>query len=75
MKLYQIHLFYGMAVAVANNVDEVIDLITSDEEIAYSSFTDMQGNLFSKELILESITEIPGYEVNGPVGFIASYKE
>lgn len=75
MKLYQIYLFYGMAVAVANNVDEVIDLITSDEEVVYSSFTDIQGNLFSKEQILESITEISGYEVNGPAGIIASYKE
>jgi hypothetical protein len=64
-----------MAIAVAKDIDEVIDLINNDEEIAYSSFTDMQGNLFSKEMILESITEISGYEVNGPAGIIDYYKE
>lgn len=74
MKLYQIHLFYGMAVAVANNVDEVINLIINDEELSYS-FTDIHGNAFSKESMLDNITEISGYEVNGPVDIIASYKE
>jgi hypothetical protein len=64
-----------MAIAVAKDIDEVVDLINNDEEIAYSSFTDMQGNLFSKEMILESITEISGYEVNGPAGIIDYYKE
>ena len=74
MKLYRIHLFYGMAIAVANDVDEVINLINNDEELSYS-FTDIHGNAFSKEMMLESITEVSDYVVIGPVGIIASYKE
>ena len=63
-----------MAVVVANNVDEVIDLINENEELSYS-FTDMQGNKFSKEDILKYISEISGYEVNGSAGIISYYKE
>lgn len=74
MKLYQIQLYYGMAIAVANNIDEVIDLINNDEEMAYS-FTDIHGNPFPKEAMLESITEVSGYEVTGATGIIAYYKE
>lgn len=74
MKLYQIHLLFGMAIAAAHNIDEVIGLINNDEEMTYS-FTDIHGNAFSKEMILESITEVSGYEISGPVGIIASYKE
>lgn len=74
MKLYQIHLFYGMAIAVAKDIDEVIDLINNDEELSYS-FTDIHGNAFSKEMMLESITEVSGYVVIGTAGIIASYKE
>lgn len=74
MKLFNVCLYYGMAVVVANNVDEVIDLINENEELSYS-FTDMQGNKFSKEDTLKYISEISGYEVNGNVGIIAYYKE
>ena len=74
MKLFDIGLYYGMAIVVANDVDEVIDLINNDEELL-RSFTDMEGNKFSKEDILKSISEISGYEVNGNVGIIAYYKE
>ena len=63
-----------MAVVVANNVDEVIDLINENEELSYS-FTDMQGNKFSKEDTLKYISEISGYEVNGSAGIISYYKE
>ena len=74
MKLFNVCLYYGMAVVVANNVDEVIDLINENEELSYS-FTDMQGNKFSKEDTLKYISEISGYEVNGNAGIIAYYKE
>lgn len=74
MKLFNVCLYYGMAVVVANNVDEVIDLINENKELSYS-FTDMQGNKFSKEDILKYISEISGYEVNGSVGIISYYKE
>ena len=74
MKLFNINLFYGMAIAVAHNTDEVIDLINENKELSYS-FTDMQGNKFSKEDTLKCISEISGYEVNGNVGIIAYYKE
>lgn len=74
MKLFNVCLYYGMAVVVANNVDEVIDLINENKELSYS-FTDMQGNKFSKEDTLKYISEISGYEVNGNVGIIAYYKE
>ena len=74
MKLFNINLFYGMAIVVAHNTDEVIDLINNDEDLLYS-FTDMQGNKFSKEDTLKYISEISGYEVNGSVGIISYYKE
>ena len=74
MKLFNVCLYYGMAVVVANNVDEIIDLINENEELSYS-FTDMQGNKFSKEDTLKYISEISGYEVNGNIGIIAYYKE
>lgn len=74
MKLFNVCLYYGMAVVAANNVDEVIDLINENKELSYS-FTDMQGNKFSKEDTLKYISEISGYEVNGNVGIIAYYKE
>ena len=74
MKLFNVCLYYGMAVVVANNVDEVIDLINENKELSYS-FTDMQGNKFSKEDTLKYISEISGYEVNGSVGIISYYKE
>ena len=48
MKLFNVCLYYGMAVVVANNVDEVIDLINENKELSYS-FTDMQGNKFSRK--------------------------
>ena len=74
MKLFNVCLYYGMAVVVAHNTDEVIDLINNDEDLLYS-FTDMQGNKFSKEDTLKYISEISGYEVNGSVGIISYYKE
>ena len=74
MKLFNVCLYYGMAVVVANNVDEVIDLINENKELSYS-FTDMQGNKFSKEDTLKFISGISGYEVNGSVGIISYYKE
>lgn len=74
MKLFNVCLYYGMAIVVANNVNKVIDLINKNEELSYS-FTDMQGNKFSKEDMLKYISEISGYEVNGNVGIIAYYKE
>ena len=74
MKLFNIHLIYGMAIVVAHNTDEVIDIINNDEDLLYS-FTDMQGNKFSKEDTLKYISEISGYEVNGSAGIIAYYKE
>ena len=74
MKLFNVCLYYGMAVVVANNVDEVIELINENEELSYS-FTDMQGNKFSKEDTLKYISEISGYEVNGSAGIISYYKE
>ena len=74
MKLFNVHLFYGMAVVIAKDIDEVINLINNDEDLS-DSFTDIHGNLFSKEMMLESIVEISGYEVTGPTGIIAYYKE
>lgn len=74
MKLFNINLFYGMAIIVANNTDEVIDLINNDEDLLHS-FTDWDGNKFSKESMLKYISEISGYEVNGNVGIIAYYQK
>lgn len=74
MKLFNIHLIYGMAIVVAHNTDEVIDIIDNDEDLL-RSFIDMQGNKIPKESVLNCISEISGYEVNGNVGIIAYYKE
>lgn len=74
MKLFNIHLIYGMAIVVAHNTDEVIGIINNDEDLLHS-FIDMQGNKIPKESVLNCISEIPGYEVNGNVGIIAYYKE
>jgi succinyl-CoA synthetase beta subunit len=74
MKLFSICLGYGIAVAVARDMDEVVDLINNHDEIVHS-FINIFGDKESKEEILECITEIPGYEVNGPAGIIDYYKE
>lgn len=74
MKLFNINLIYGIAVVVAHNADEVIGIINNDEDLL-RSFIDMQGNKIPKKSVLNCISEIPGYEVNGNVGIIAYYKE
>jgi hypothetical protein len=74
MKLFSICLGYGIAVAVARDLDEVVDLINNHDEIVHS-FINILGDKESKEEILECITEIPGYEVSGPAGIIDYYKE
>lgn len=74
MKLFSICLGYGIAVAVAPDLDGVVDLINNHEEIV-RSFINIFGDKESKEEMLECIDEIPGYEVNGPAGIIDYYKE
>ena len=74
MKLFNINLIYGIAVVVAHNTDEVIDIINDDEDLL-RSFIDMDGNKIPKESVLKCISEISGCEVNGRAGIIAYYKE
>lgn len=74
MKLFSISLGYGIAVAVARDLDEVVDLINNHDEIVHS-FISIFGDKESKEEMLECIDEISGYEVNGPAGIIDYYKE
>lgn len=74
LKLYRIGIAYGACVIAAKSKSQVLDIILKNDSLR-NDFSNLDGKVWPKVVILKFITPIEGYEVKGKSGIISYFRE